>query len=405
MQKDSRVSKTTRSMRVENRCLVLSAIRERRQVSRSDLSVMTGLTEAAISRICRELIDVELLVETDDPSGNRKIGRPSINLQIAANGAFVLGFDISANSQSICLVNARGDVLARRRLELDFSSPPVQTLKLAAAAANHLVKANRIDRRRLLGAGIAVAGVVDAQNRHLITAPNLDWGDVDIAGVLEGEVGISVHVESRPRALLQAEYQAGAARGKRNIALVQASLGIGGALILDGNVAWGEQNAAGQVGHLPFVKGGELCSCGRRGCLDTVASGHAILTKLRLIRKRRVKAGHGAADAALLREAIKKANGGNARVFSAFQTAGSNLGIALRTVAMLLDPEVVILSGTVMRVPCYYESVVESFSRFKDIPIVKSIISEEDVGSYLALNAFVFSSKLDFEHIRTGVLG
>ena len=72
---------------------------------------------------------------------------------------------------------------------------------------------------------------------------------------------------------------------------------------------------------------------------------------------------------------------------------------------MLLDPEVVILSGTVMRVPCYYESVVESFSRFKDIPIVKSNISEEDVGSYLALDAFVFSSKLDFEHIRTGVLG
>lgn len=368
-------------------------------VSRSELSGITGLTEAAISRICRELIEVGLLMEEDDSFGNGKPGRPSVNLQIGRNGAFVLGFDISANSQSVCLVDARGDVLAHRLLAIDFGAPPVRTLRRVAKEAVQLVKTAQINRGRLLGGGVAIAGVVDANNEKLITAPNLGWGGVDVAGVLANELEIPVYVENRPRALLRAEHQAGIAQGKRNIALFQCSLGIGGALILGGNMVRGERNAAGQIGHLPVIKGGELCSCGRRGCLDTVASGHAILAQLSLIPRRRVKTGHRAVDAALLREAVQKANDEDPRVLRAFRSAGRALGSALKGIAVLLDPEIIILGGTVLRARSYIDSVVEKFSKYSDIPILISKIPEGDVASYLALDAFVFSKNLNFAHL------
>jgi predicted NBD/HSP70 family sugar kinase len=399
LKKRSPAPNTTRDMRVANRRMVLAMVRERGAATRIELSRMTGLTEPAISRICRELLEVGLLAEADPSAENTRVGRPSIGLQLGHDGAFVLGFDISANSQSVCLVNIRGDVLARRGLQLDFSAPAVQAIRVAAATAAQLVKASAIDRARLLGAGVAIAGVVDAKNGKLVAAPNLGWGDVAVAAVVADAIEVPVHVESRARALLMAEHRVGVAQGNRNVALFQPSLGIGGALMLDGNLIRGSRNAAAQIGHLPFSKGKELCSCGRRGCLETVASGHAILARLGLIPERRTKTGHGTSDARLLRKAIRMADE-DPRVQRAFRSAGHSLGTALKQVAVMLDPEIIVLGGTATQAQSYVEAAQESFANYNEIPLVLSKITEEAVAAHLALDAFVFSKHLDFDHLR-----
>ncbi len=399
LKKRSPAPNTTRDMRVANRRLVLAMVRERGAATRIELSRMTGLTEPAISRISRELLEVGLLREADQCAENGRVGRPSVGLQLGYDGAFVLGIDISANSQSICLVNIRGDVLARRSLQLDPSAPAGRTIRMAAATAAQMVGKSAIDRARLLGAGVAIAGVVDAVSGTLVAAPNLGWSDVAVAGMLAKEIEIPVHVESRPRALLMAEHRIGVARDKKNVALVQPSLGIGGAWMLDGNLARGSRNAAAQIGHLPFSTGGEICSCGRRGCLDTVASGHAILSRLGLIPKRRTKTGHGTSDAALLRKAIQMADE-DPRVQRAFRSAGRSLGTALKQVAVMLDPEIIVLGGTALKAKSYLEAVQEGFSGYNEIPLAISEIPEEAVASQLALDAFVFSKHLDFDHLR-----
>jgi predicted NBD/HSP70 family sugar kinase len=392
-------SNTTRDMRIANRHLVLTHVRDHSPVTRIDLSKMTGLTEPSLSRISRELLGVGLLMETDSSKQNSRVGRPSVGLRLGDEGAFVLGFDISANSQSVCLVNLRGDVLEGRGLQLDFSAPPAQTLRMAAATANQMVMASKIVRSRLLGAGVAIAGVVDAANEKLMTAPNLGWSDVAVAAILSKEISTPVHVENRTRALLMAESRVGAARGKKNVALFQPSLGIGGALMLDGRLIRGSRNAAAQIGHLPAAAGKELCSCGRHGCLDTVGSGHAILTRLGLIKKRRQMTGHGPSDARLLREAIEMTNR-DAKAARAFRTAGYCLGTALKQVAVLLDPEIIILGGTVLPATSYFEGVKEAFANYNEVPLVISRISEEAVASELALDIFVFSGSLAFDHLR-----
>lgn len=391
---------STLDLRRHNRRRVLNFVRTREPLSRGAIAEGIGLTEPAVSRITRELIDAGLLKEVAKAATTGRPGRPLIELELGDDGAYVLGLEIGAIDRWISLTNIRGDVIARAELNLLSFDDPGQSLKHVAAQAESLVDRSGIEHSRLVGGGVAIAGLVDNRGALLVESPNLGWRHVAVASILEDRLGIPCKVESRPNALILAESRLGIARGRTNITLVLVGLGIGGALMFEGRLVRGQNNAAGQIGHLQMPGTQALCTCGRYGCLDTVASGYAILTRLGLRPARTKAQRHDVEDAHVLRTTASRADDGDASAVQAFRSAGEQLGHALKSIVAVADPEAIILAGPVPRMGGYLEGVRATFPCGQEISLVASTTTIDSAAAWLALEAFVFSHNLDIAHLK-----
>ena len=346
---------TSTLLRRQNRCLVLRRIQEAGALSRSELIESTGLTGAAVSRISRELLDTGILREGSTYGKKSTPGPRFVKLELSETGAYVIGLGIAANKQWVALTNLRGEVIARNQLQLLTFRDPSQTLIHMAEEADDLIRLSGIDRNRLVGGGVSIAGTVDHDCGLLLNEPNLGWEKVPVSDILTDHLGIPFRVESHPNALNLAEARLGVTKGMSNIVLVNVALGIGGSLILDGHLVRGSTNSAGRIGHIHVPGTDQLCMCGLRGCLDTVSSGQAVLTRMGLLPKRDVPKENDVEDAYRLLIAIEQAAKDNSSAVEAFYEAGAALGRAINAVLAINDPEVVVLAGSVGRTKAYLE--------------------------------------------------
>lgn len=390
---------TPGSIRGHNRGLVMKRVFEAGRISRTQIAADTGLTAAAISRITRELLELNLIEEGPPVPEKGRPGRRSIELSICSSGSYVVGIGAGAFEQSVQLATLKGDAIAHRSLEL------VGLDETAAADAiidgvKRLIKESGLRSSRLVACGAAVAGVVDPDTGTVITSPNFGWKNFPLGRILENELGVQSAVESLHHALNLAEARQGSVRGVGNILLVNAALGIGASILADGKIFRGGGRAAGQIGHMRVEGAKEICTCGRRGCLDTVASGHAVLTRLGLISPREEPHEHEPGDSRLLRDVMKKAEAGDAAAQAAFQLAGENLGKALTAVRMITDPELIVLAGPMAQVSSYVDGARKALCNNpagEQRPPVLAVSNQENdaAGTWLALERFVFSDRLD----------
>src|SRR5690606_25412950 len=220
-------SQSTRDIRRDNRSLVLTLLRRHTLMSRVELARQAGLTEAAISRITRELVDAGLIEEKPVfPDGRR--GRPMINLALAANGLYALGVDIGANSQSLCLTNLLGETIIREDLDLLSFKTAGAALKYCCKKALKMVQSAKVPPQRLVGVGVGIGipGAADHLNRNLLQSPTLGWENLPVADIFEAALSVPARVEGRPRAILFAEHTSGVAQQKDNVLLIHLGLGI-----------------------------------------------------------------------------------------------------------------------------------------------------------------------------------
>lgn len=391
---------STQDIRRDNRRRVLELLRELEPVARNEIARIAGLTEPAISRITRELVDARLVEEGTTGGGGTRPGRPVVALRLSDGGAYVAGINISADNQWACIANMRGRILAKRSLALPEASEPRGVIAIAAQEIERLISATGIERTRLLGTGVTVAGTVDPESGDLQESPNLGWPRVPLARWLQADLGPHVRIEGRSMALLRAETRIGAARGMRNTALIMPALGIGGAVMVDGRLLRGRTNRAGQIGHLRLGGNDLRCTCGKLGCLDTVASGRAIIERLGLVPREELGPTLQATQARLLGEAVARAAAGDAEASNVMRSAGQQLGVALRAVAAVADPEAIFLAGEVGHAESYLTGVRDGFGADTGIGVAPSTIPNELAAIWLALEAFVYSRDLDLGRLR-----
>jgi predicted NBD/HSP70 family sugar kinase len=388
---------STHDIRRDNRSLVLNLLRWHTQMSRMELARKARLTEPAISRITRELVDAGLIEEKEESTDGRP-GRPTMSLSLKGDGLYVLGMDIGANSQSLCLADLSGNIIAREDLNLLSFDSTETALSYGAEKARHMVEASGIERRRLAGIGVGIAGAVDSSNRVLLKAPTLGWDNLPVADIVETALSIPTWVEGRPRAILQAEQTTGIARQKNNVLLVHLGLGIGIALMIDRHLLRGAKNAAGQIAHLKVESAGIQCVCGEYGCLDTVASGYAVLAQLGMAMTPAQSRTARVGNTWLLKHAVEMAHAKDTAANAIFRSAGESLGRALNRFASVFDPELIVLAGTIAQIPDYVEGAREHF-HLPDVSLAVSVMSLEQAAACLALNAYVFAPQLDLKRL------
>lgn len=206
----------------------------------------------------------------------------------------------------------------------------------------------------IVGVGLGVAGLVDADRSRVYFAPNLRWSQVPVRTLLEAATSLPVVVENDGNVAAWGEYRFGAGRGSSAMTLVTVGTGIGGGIVIDGRLFRGSHGVAGEIGHINAVPDGRPCGCGRHGCLEQYASGNALVREARhLAAERRSEAGtllslgDGTPEGVQGVHVTEAAKAGDPVAMEAFTIVGTWLGRGLADLAAVLDPELFVIGGGV----------------------------------------------------------
>ena len=265
----------------------------------------------------------------------------------------IVGIDIGGTKSAVVLARTDGEILHR------LSEPtrsdqrgPEEVLARLAAMAREVMAAGGVMGTEVRGVGVSCGGPLDTKTGVVYAPPNLpDWKAVPVKQILEDALGLPVIVENDANATALAEWQFGAGRGTRNLIFMTMGTGIGGGLILDGRLYHGTNDLAGEIGHQTILLDGPLCGCGKRGCLEALASGPAIarLARESLMygRHKRVVALAGGKPADITAEhVVQAAKEGDAFARQILEMAGTYLGVGIANLIQILNPERVVI-GTI----------------------------------------------------------
>jgi predicted NBD/HSP70 family sugar kinase len=324
------------SVRAANLALVLRTVcAAAAPPSRADVAGATGMTRATAARLADDLVAGGLLDEVERAPTARR-GRPATPLAPGSRIA-ALGLQVDAGLLVARVLDLRGRVVAERVQEGDFvGSEPAPTLERLSGLAGELLEGLPA-QLRLVGAGLALPGIVDVAGGVLLRAPNLGWSDERPAEVLARSLPADLVPVLGNEADLAARTVAETAPGHpgphRDFLYLSGQIGIGGAAVLGGRVMTGSSGWAGEVGHVCVDPGGPPCRCGSTGCLEQYAGRDALLAAAGLPR--------GAAPGSL----AQRAADGDPAARQALETAARALGIALAGALNVLDIPAVVLGG------------------------------------------------------------
>ncbi|MQY11830.1 Protein mlc [Streptomyces sp. RB5] len=328
---------TQQAMRRRNLSLVLHALAAEDSLSRAAVATRIGLTRAGVSALVDELLRGGLIVELG-PGRPGTVGRPGSALALNDQGPCGIGAEIGVDHLAVCVVDLRGAV--RARIAVDAANRGRAPGPVLAELDGLLRKITARARREGLtpaGLGVAVPGLVD-RDQCVVRAPNLGWRAVDVRQLLATSLPVTVDNEANVGALTELRETQW-----RDFVHVSAEIGIGAAVVVDGELLRGTHGFAGELGHVPVHPDGPDCACGGRGCLEQYAGEEAVLRACGIPPERaaREHPGPGGRIALLAR----RAQDGDAAVVTALDGAGTALGIALSGVVNLLDPQAVVLGG------------------------------------------------------------
>ncbi len=322
---------THQETRAHNEQLVLGTIYAAGQISRAEVARQTGLTRTTVSDVVNGLLRERLVLEIG--RGPSTGGKAPILLEVANDARHLIGLDLGDKVFRGAIVDLRGSIVRSVEVAVDDRDGD-DALDRVFGLVDQLVAATD---RPLLGIGIGTAGLIDTPRGTVLEAVNLDWRDVPIGPLLAERTGLPVYVVNDSQATALAEHVFGGARTP-NLVVVKVGYGIGAGVILDGRLFHGDGFGAGEIGHSTIRPDGELCRCGRRGCLETVASSRAILDRLAALSPGRIT-GLGAAIAAF--------RAGDVVVRTVVGEAARELGLGVAWLVGALNVRRVVLVGSV----------------------------------------------------------
>ncbi|MFI1921313.1 MULTISPECIES: ROK family protein [unclassified Streptomyces] len=314
---------------------VFTTVLSQGPLTRLELARRAGLSAAAVTKAVRPLFASGYLVEDVDTEARSALGRPANLVRVDGGRALFLGLKLTGDAIFGVLTDLRCRILLARRVPLTDRAAQAVLASTAELVRELLTEADGYGVR-VMGLGIAVSGDVDRGEGVVRYSPFLEWRDVPLAELACAVTGLPVTVDNDVRALTVAEQWFGAGVGLSNFAVVTVGAGVGCGLVVHGRVVAGAHGVAGEIGHVTVDPDGPLCHCGNRGCVEAIAADPAILARIR------ERTGVEVTDTT---EAVDLARRGDDHAREAYSRAGEAIGRGIATVANLLGPERVVISG------------------------------------------------------------
>ena len=326
------------SARFINRALVLKRLKSTESHSRAALARELGLSKITISQVVSDLITEELIEERGEGSPKSTGGRKPILLRLSSSSHFVVGLDIGLTNTVVSLAGLNGERLVQLRVSTnakhDIQSILTQIDDLVAEALSK----GKVAREQIVGVGISIGGLIESQNGFISFSPDFGWRDVAFRDLVEKKLNLPATIDNCTRVMAFGEKWQEKSSDAENLFYINLGYGIGSAIVMHGRI----YNNNSEFGHIKITNKDILCDCGKRGCLEAVASGHAIERIAdAVIRKKAEDSHYSAKDVAEL------ASAGNEVARQIFRDASRYLGRAISIAATLFNPDRVVIAGGV----------------------------------------------------------
>ncbi|GCE05953.1 ROK family protein [Dictyobacter aurantiacus] len=331
-----------RLLRDLNQSIVFNLLMEQGAISRTDLSKRSGLPAATITRIVGEFLEANLISEklAEESSG----GRPPVLLSINPAAGYVVGIKLREDRMTIAICDLTCAIIYSMDEQITGESVPQRVVEAMADAVKRCVRVANIAMDKVLGIGVGLSGLIDSARGICRYSAILNWRDVELAAALEFKLHLPVRIDNDVNTLAVAERYFGEGRDAANFLLLTLGRGIGLGVVIGGEIYCGSNGGAGEFGHMTIDSSTDapLCNCGKRGCLEAIASDYGILRAAT-----GADPGHHVEDA--IGTLIERAQQGDEGMRAIFTRAGEALGIALANLTNLFDPELVLIGGEGLR--------------------------------------------------------
>jgi glucokinase len=259
-----------------------------------------------------------------------------------------IGVDVGGTKIAGGLVDEAGTILAQTRRDTP-STDPSAIVREIVAVVDELGADHEVD-----GVGVGSAGFVDAGRSTVLFAPNLAWRNVPVRELVSGATGLHVVVENDANAAAWGEFQFGAGKDVDDMVCVTVGTGVGGGVVLGGELYRGAHGIGAELGHVRLIPDGYLCGCGNRGCVEQYASGRALVREAReladshsVFATRLLDMAGGDPAAITGHMVTQAAEDGDEPARELIADLGRFLGEALASFAAILDPAVFVIGGGV----------------------------------------------------------
>lgn len=327
-----------------NKRLVLAIARDNGLLSQADIMRKSGLSAGTVVNITRQLRKDKFL----QPAGKGKSigGRCPVILKFNSSAKYIVSALCLDKETQIALVDLVGAVAGKASFPTRPEQGVDQFINNFKQHMRRLLESKSVMAGQVMALAVSFEGMVDAQSGVLIDCVRLGWKNIPFKEIFEKQFGLNTYVENDGRASALGEFVAGAGKPVRNLVYLVLGSGIGAAIIQEGRLFHGPHQMEGEIGHTVKDPSGPICKCGKRGCLEALASGPAIITAANnaalpgleeIISK-------GTEEEAF-RHVLRMAEQGNATAKQILENAARLLGHAVADVINLLDTEMVILAG------------------------------------------------------------
>lgn len=313
---------------------LLRMLRDGAPRTRSELAEITGLARSTVTQRVDALLSSELVGAAGE--GRSTGGRPPARFAFNPEARVVLAADVGATHLELAVTDLSANVIAEYWEEIDVALGPETVLARVAAEGKHLISKAGRQLDDLAGVGVGLPGPVEHATGRPVSPPIMPgWDGFDVTGYLEAEFGRVTIVDNDVNIMALGEHFS-MYPSVQNLMFVKVATGIGSGMIIDGALRRGSQGAAGDLGHLNVPHNEEVvCRCGNIGCLEAVASGASVATKLRAM----------GIEAHTSSDVVRLVKAGSVEAVPLVREAGRTIGEVLASVVSLLNPSVIVIGG------------------------------------------------------------
>src|ERR1700730_9454367 len=317
-----------RLLRDLNQNIVFNLIAEHATISRTELAKQSRLPAATITRIVGDFIAAGLVSEgaSEESSG----GRRPVLLSINPSAGHVVGVKLREDSMTVTVCDLSCIPLYTCEQQIPGGATPQHVVEVIAEAVKQCCSEAGVSIRRVLGVGVGLSGLIDSSRGICRYSAILGWRDVELGPALEFKLRLPVRIDNDVNTLAVAERSFGAGRDAATFLMLTLGRGIGLGIVIGGEIYRGSSGGAGEFGHMTIDTSADapLCNCGKRGCLEAIASDYGILRAAT-----GADPGHHVEDA--IGTLIERAQQGDEEIRAIFARAGNALGIALANLTNL----------------------------------------------------------------------
>lgn len=331
-----------------NMSVIVGHLRRSGTASRTSLAAMTGLSKAAVGSVISELIEHRFVREVGPAAGSN--GRPSIRVELNPQAGCVVSGELGVDFILVVCTNFAAEIIWRRREPITPDMDQQTVIGLLRSCLQAAASAGQASCGPLLGVAVGAAALVDRRTGTVLLATNMGWNRTGLQAALQESFDVPVYVDNEFNVAVMGEYYFGKARACSDVLYVGADIGMGGAILHEGELFGGQAALTGRLGHMTLDPNGEACNCGNRGCWETVVNRRAIFRAIML----RVNEGcrtvltemtGGDLDRLDISMVIEAARAGDAVALETFEQVGHYLGLGLASLVNVLNPQLIVLGN------------------------------------------------------------